>query len=142
MHTAVPRSCASRFVQPEKEEQKRKKGEAAVPAAALDAPALGPYYNEGHRWVFCPDMRVDEAVLFKQYDWRAAAHHSGSSGSSSRITAKGSFHTSFRDHHHEPESSDGSSKTALSVPGRRSLECRVLLVFDTHVGQTKGGARL
>ena len=52
-------------------------------------------------------MAPDESVLFKQFDFRPDAQ------------AQGTFHHSFTDEHHGPAS-----------PSRRSVECRLLLVFD------------
>lgn len=80
-----------------------------IPAAASDAPAIAPCYAPQHRWVFLPDMQVEEAVLFKQYDFRPNA------------TAKATFHCSFPDRFHN---------AWKDCPGRRSVECRLILTFD------------
>ena len=81
-----------------------------VPAAAQDAPALAPIHSSGHRWYFAPDMRADEAVIFKQYDWRP--------GTRARVCP----HVSFRDRFHDRWD---------DCPGRRSIECRLLLTFES-----------
>lgn len=79
-----------------------------VPAASQDAPALAPIYSPEHRWYFAPDMQPDEAVIFKQYDFRPG------------IAARACCHNSFRDTFHDAWE---------ECPGRRSLECRLLLTF-------------
>lgn len=90
-----------------------------VPTAGAAAAAMGPMYAPKHRWVFCPDMGLDEAILFKQYDSRKG------------VRAQTSFHNSFHDTFH-----DGHD-----MPGRRSCEFRLLLTFDQNsVGGPGGGA--
>ena len=81
-----------------------------LPAATQSAPALAPVFSPRHRWVFCPDMTPDESVVFKHYDFRPDA-----------ADCRSSFHASCSDRFHDgwPE-----------CPGRRSLECRILLTFD------------
>lgn len=74
-----------------------------------------PRFSPTHRWVFCPDMRTDEAWLFKQIDTREGR-------------ARQCFHTAFKDPFHEQKP---------DVPGRRSAEFRILLTFPKH---EKGGA--
>ena len=83
--------------------------EQRVPVAAQDAPALFPLYSPRQRWVYLPDMLEEEAMIFKQYDYRDSA------------TTKATFHAAFRDPFHDkwPQ-----------CPGRRSIECRVILTFD------------
>lgn len=83
--------------------------EERVPQAAADAPSLSPVHNPNHRFVYLPDMTVEEAAVFKQYDYRKVQ------------PAKASFHMSFRDPFH---------KDWKECPGRRSLECRVILTYD------------
>uniref|UniRef100_A0A7S1L6T4 Uncharacterized protein n=1 Tax=Alexandrium catenella TaxID=2925 RepID=A0A7S1L6T4_ALECA len=80
-----------------------------VPQAAKDAPALAPLHSARHRWVFLSDMTPEEAVIFKQYDFRSAA------------ACKATFHSAFADQFH---------KDWKACPGRRSIECRVILTFD------------
>lgn len=80
-----------------------------VPQAAKDAPALAPMHSPRHRWVFLSDMTPEEAVIFKQYDFREAS------------TCKATFHSAFPDPFH---------KEWKECPGRRSIECRVILTFD------------
>lgn len=63
-------------------------------------------YNPEHRWFYFPEMRRDEALVFKVYD--------SASDGRARFTA----HTSFED----PTSSP-------SAPARRSIEARVLAFF-------------
>jgi len=75
----------------------------------------GPRYSSLHRGVFCPDMRPDEAWLFKQYDTREGV-------------ARQCFHNSFRDPFHEKDS---------DLPGRRSVEFRILLTFPKQPASSK-----
>merc|ERR1711964_365395 len=79
--------------------------DVAGPTARYDA--LGPLFAPANRWVFCSDMRPEEAWLFKQYDTRDNV-------------AKASFHTSFVDPFHlkNPD-----------TPARRTCEFRMLLAF-------------
>lgn len=97
---------------PDAEEQKRieelfKQGKTAGGVFA-DPGLSGPIYGPGHRWVYCPDMKPDEeGWLFTQYDERPGFMPS--------------FHCSFYDPFY-----DGQSPPA---PGRRSLECRMVLTF-------------
>ncbi len=79
-----------------------------IPAAAQDAPAIAPSFAAGHRWYFAPDMRPDEGVLFKHYDWRVGSG------------APAAWHTSFHDRFHDRS----------GLPGRRSIEIRLLLTFE------------
>jgi hypothetical protein len=83
-----------------------------VPVAAKDAPALAPLYSPQHRWVYLPDMTEDEAVIFKQYDFRKSS------------TSKATFHQAFPDPFHS---------SWADCPGRRSIECRVVLTYDTEI---------
>uniref|UniRef100_A0A7S2IKS1 Uncharacterized protein n=1 Tax=Alexandrium andersonii TaxID=327968 RepID=A0A7S2IKS1_9DINO len=80
-----------------------------VPQAAKDAPALAPLYSKQHRWVFLPDMTPEEAVVFKQYDFRKCA------------ACKATFHSAIPDPFHN---------NWKECPGRQSIECRVILTFD------------
>jgi len=80
-----------------------------VPIAAKDCPALGPIHRESHRWVYLSDMTESEAVIFKQYDFRAAS------------ASKATFHQAFPDPYHDDWD---------ACPPRRSIECRILLTFD------------
>lgn len=80
-----------------------------IPAAAQDAPAIAPVFSSRHRWVYAPDQTPEEAVIFKQYDWRP------------NVARRACWHTSFRDDFH---------KDWEDCPGRRSIECRLLLVWD------------
>lgn len=75
-----------------------------------------PPYAPTHRWVYLPDMPPDHAWLFKQYDEREGV-------------AKCAFHNSFSD----PVNAQDTTK-----PGRRSLECRIVLTFPKQRGD---GAR-
>jgi len=83
--------------------------ESRVPQAAKDAPALAPVASPHHRWVFLPDMREDEAVLFKQVDFRPS--------SKTKVT----FHAGIQ---------DPMYKGRKDLPGRKSIECRLILIFD------------
>jgi len=83
-----------------------------VPQAALDAPAVAPLHSPRHRWVYLPDMAPDEAVVFKQWDFRAGA------------AAKATFHAAFPDPYH---------KLWQECPGRKSIECRVILTYDPEL---------
>ena len=76
---------------------------------AANAPALAATYAPHHRWIYLSDMTTQEAVIFKQYDWRPGNR------------ARASFHNSFHDTFHDDWK---------DCPGRRSVECRLLLVFD------------
>jgi hypothetical protein len=88
--------------------------EERVPIAAKDAPALAPLYSSNHRWVYCSDMTKDEAVIFKQFDFRKSGVDT-----STRTT----FHRAFADPFHQ---------NWKDCPPRRSIECRIILVFDDH----------
>lgn len=66
--------------------------------------------NPAHRWLYWPRMTPEEAVLFKQLDTRPKV-------------AKYGFHQSFEDPN-APE----------DAPGRRSIECRVVLGFPKKEG--------
>ena len=79
-----------------------------IPVPAGDVPSIAPIYAPDHRWVFFPDMSPDEALIFKQYDFRPDAE--------SRVC----FHNSFRDRFHEDWA---------DCPGRRSIEVRILAAF-------------
>ena len=93
----------------------RKPGEAIdpskVPLASQDAPALGPKFDPSHRWVYCPDMTPSEAVIFKQYDFRPSGQ------------TRAAYHHSMEDKFHD---------CWKECPGRRSIECRILLTFDDN----------
>ncbi len=80
-----------------------------IPVPGGDAPALAPIYSPDHRWYFIPDMAPEQALVFKQYDFRPDA--------ASRVC----FHNSFRDRFHEDWE---------DCPGRRSIEVRVLVAFE------------
>jgi hypothetical protein len=82
--------------------------EERVPVPGGDAPAIAPIYSPEHRWCFVPDMDPEEALVFKQYDFRP--------GAATRVC----YHNSFRDRFHDDWS---------DCPGRRSVEVRVLLTF-------------
>lgn len=69
--------------------------------------ALGPIYAPTDRWVFCSDMKPEEAWLFKNYDTRDNV-------------AKCAFHNSFHDPFYEDKP---------EIPGRRSNEFTLLLTF-------------
>lgn len=94
----------------------QRKLEARVPQAAMDAPAMSPLWAEHHRWVYLSDMQLDEAVVFKQVDFRPSS------------TAKATFHVSFPDPFH---------KDWKDCPGRRSIECRVILMYDPETPVAK-----
>jgi len=83
--------------------------EERIPVPGGDAPALAPIHAPQHRWVFVPDMSPEEALIFKQYDFR--------DGAPSRVC----FHNSFRDRFHDDWQ---------DCPGRRSIEVRVLATFS------------
>lgn len=82
-----------------------------VPQAAVDAPALAPLWASNHRYVYLPDMEPDEAAVFKQYDYRKSSN------------AKATFHCAVDDRFHEGWA---------ECPGRRSIECRVILTYDSE----------
>lgn len=65
-----------------------------------------PLYSDTHRHYYFPNMRLDEVLVFKQYDSRPGR-------------AKACPHTSFDD--------PGSPKGALP---RRSIELRLMALFD------------
>jgi len=67
----------------------------------------GPSYSPSHRWVFCPDMKPEEAWLFKQFDTR-------------ENVARQAFHNSFHDPFYDKDP---------SMPQRRSCEFRMVLLF-------------
>ena len=98
-----------------------------VPQAAKDAPALSPVYNPSHRYVYLPDMQENEAVIFKQIDFRRTE------------AARASFHTAVNDFYHKNDQ-------CWDI-GRRSIECRIILTWDPPKANTwnskcKGSARL
>ena len=82
--------------------------EERIPVPGGDAPALAPIYSPEHRWRFIPDMSPEQALVFKQFDFRPDAE--------SRVC----FHNSFRDRFHDDWA---------ECPGRRSIEVRVLATF-------------
>lgn len=96
---------------PSEEEQKKieelfKAGKTAGGVFA-DPGLSGPLYAPRHRWIFCPDMEPnEEAWLFTQYDERPGYMPS--------------FHCSFHDSFYDDKG---------EVPGRRSLECRMVCLF-------------
>jgi hypothetical protein len=69
----------------------------------------GLMHNERHRWFFFPDMAENEVLVFKQLE--------GSAGSGTN-KSRCSFHTSFDD-----------PLAKQDAPGRRSIECRLVLTF-------------
>jgi hypothetical protein len=81
-----------------------------VPQAAKDAPSLTPVFKSYHRYVYLPDMREDEAVIFKQVDFRKDQ------------PARASFHTAVNDLYHKDDK--------FWQLNRRSIECRVILIFN------------
>ena len=82
--------------------------EERIPVPGGDAPSIAATYSPEHRWFFVPDMSPEQALIFKQYDWRPD------------VPSRVCFHNSFRDRFHDdwPD-----------CPGRRSIEVRVLLAF-------------
>jgi hypothetical protein len=62
-------------------------------------------YNPNHRWIYFPEMRRDEAIVFKVYD---------SDKNRARFTA----HTSFQD-----------PATPAGAPPRQSIEMRAFALF-------------
>ena len=109
----------------------RRPARERLPAATQSAPALAvsaaapcvffrmlessrccaqPVFSPQHRWVFCPDMAPSECLVFKHFDFRPDA-----------ADCRSSFHASCPD-----PFLDGWPE----CPGRRSLECRILLTFD------------
>jgi len=62
-------------------------------------------YNSKHRWIYFPEMRRDEAIVFKVYD---------SDKNRARFTA----HTSFND-----------PATPRGAPPRQSIEMRTFAFF-------------
>ena len=67
-----------------------------------------PVFNPDHRWWYYPDMTTDEVLLTKQLDARPGV-------------ASQCPHTSFED----------TERPADALP-RRSIELRILAVFDRH----------
>lgn len=63
-------------------------------------------YNPAHRWYYFPEMRRDEAIVFKVYDSAA--------GGNARFTAHGSF---------------DDPRTPDNAPPRESIELRALVFF-------------
>lgn len=101
-------------------------GPERVPRSAQDAPAIGPLPAPHHRWVYCPDMRTQEAALFKQYDFRGRKQGRGGGAgltTGGKSGAVCSFHSSFPDDFHE---------AWRDCPSRLSIECRLLLAFDAE----------
>ena len=82
-----------------------------VPQAAKDAPALSPVYRPNHQWVYLSDQAPSEAMIFKQFDFRPYAK------------TKGTFHVAIPDDYH---------KEWKDCPGRKSIECRVVLIFENE----------
>ena len=72
----------------------------------LDSLVAAPVYNPGHRWCYFPEMATDELVVLKQMDQRPGR-------------AVYCPHTSF-DH----------PATPADAPPRRSIETRVVAVFE------------
>ncbi len=64
-------------------------------------------YNTAQRWYYFPNMRPNEALIFKQYDSRQG-----------HAALRASFHTAFMN----PETPDGA-------PLRQSVEARALVIF-------------
>jgi hypothetical protein len=65
-------------------------------------------YNPNHRWIYFPEMRRDEAIVFKVYDSEKDGR--------ARFTA----HTSFDD-----------PATPAGAPPRQSIEMRAFAFFDS-----------
>ena len=65
-----------------------------------------------HSWVSLTDMQPTEGALFKQYDFRQSAKEKGE--------ALATFHCSSPDPYHRN----------TNLPGRRSIECRIILTFE------------
>ena len=84
--------------------------EEHIPIPAGDAPAIAPIYSPNHRWYFRPDMSPEEALIFKQYDFRE------------NVEAQACWHNSFHDRFHDEWD---------NCPGRRSIELRLLLTFKS-----------
>lgn len=82
--------------------------EERIPVPGGDAPSIAPIYSADHRWFYFPDMTPEEALVFKQYDWRTD------------VESHVCFHNSFRDRFHE---------SWADCPGRRSVEVRILTTF-------------
>lgn len=104
------RKATDGFAQSAEEHAKTMQNFAAGKAAGgvfADPGLSGPLYIPTHRWVYCPDMQVNEAWLFTQYDTREGR-------------TQCTFHSSF----HEPFYDQKSD-----TPGRRSLEFRIILTF-------------
>lgn len=71
-------------------------------------------YNPNHRWFYFPEMRRDEALVFKVYD------------SEKDGRARFTPHTSFTDPNSPP-----------NVPPRQSIEVRAFAFFEPKVGNRK-----
>jgi hypothetical protein len=65
-----------------------------------------PIYNPAHRWYYFPELRPDEALLFKTYD------------SATDGRARFTIHTSFED-----------PAAAADAPPRESIETRCFVFF-------------
>ncbi|HVO95914.1 MAG TPA: CmcJ/NvfI family oxidoreductase [Terriglobales bacterium] len=65
-------------------------------------------YNPNHRWIYFPEMRPDEAIVFKVYDSEKDGR--------ARFTA----HTAFDD-----------PNTQAGAPARQSIEMRAFAFFDS-----------
>lgn len=100
-------------------ERRKRPPAQRFPNPSVDAPALGAMYAPQHRWVYCPDMLPEEAVIFKHYDFRP------------QVPARATFHTSLPDHFHD---------AWKECPGRRSIECRLLLTFDDEGKSARAAA--
>mmetsp|Transcript_128734 Transcript_128734/g.286837 ORF Transcript_128734/g.286837 Transcript_128734/m.286837 type:complete len:295 (+) Transcript_128734:3-887(+) len=88
-----------------------------VPPGGVQPTATIVSSNPEHRWYFFPRMRPSEAILFKQLDTR------NSTGS------RQCPHVSFKD-----------PAVPAGVPGRRSIEVRVLAAFPRRTGIATGAA--
>ena len=80
-----------------------------------------------HRFYYCPDMKPDEAWLFKQWDTR----------SDDPGRARICFHSAVHDPFYDAEGAERlaglagrmKSHTVSQMPTRRSLECRMVMTF-------------
>ena len=73
-----------------------------------DSLVAAPVYNPAHRWCYFPDMATDEIIVFKQLDGRPDR-------------AVYCPHTSF-----------DVPDAPADAPPRRSIECRVLAIYETN----------
>ena len=99
-------------------------------------PPPPPATTQNRRFYFCSDMQPHEAWLFKQWDTRTDK------------AARVCFHSAVHDPFYDAPGSEKlaglqgrmKSHTVSQMPTRRSLECRMVMVFPKQQQQQQGGA--